>query len=173
MAVELKEITISSMVMLLLNAVMWYAMYMHNRRVVESDDRLKAMMEEISNLAKSQDERYDNLLERFDKKLDQKSEDIKKLEEQNSSLAKSKDERYDKTVERFDGKIDQKSKEVKKLEERIWELQNDLKANYSPRVEVGKLFGNLVQKVDRNQKEILTKIDNLPCLEAKCPSEKK
>lgn len=58
------------------------------------------------------------------------------------------------------------------LGDRVWGVNADLKENYQTRREGLRLYGNLAQKLDANQRELLDKLDGLPCKEASCPGEK-
>ena len=69
--------------------------------------------------------------------------------------------------------IESQDKRYEKLTDRIWQLDNELKQNYAPRREVYKLYGNIVQQLDRTRDEILERVEKLPCLQAQCPSETK
>jgi len=58
-------------------------------------------------------------------------------------------------------------------EARLWALNSDLKENYELRRDAMRLYGTLTQNQNKNQRELLERIDTLPCHAPACPGEKK
>ena len=56
---------------------------------------------------------------------------------------------------------------------RLWALNSDLKENYELRRDAMRLYGTLTQNQNKNQRELLERIDTLPCHAPACPGEKK
>lgn len=57
----------------------------------------------------------------------------------------------------------------KDLNDRVWSLNTDLKENYQTRREGMREYGTLAQTLNAHHKEVMDKIDALPCKAASCP----
>jgi membrane protein implicated in regulation of membrane protease activity len=57
------------------------------------------------------------------------------------------------------------------LGDRVWQVNSDLKENYQPRREGLRLFGSLAQTIEQQHREIMARLDGLPCRLPKCPGD--
>lgn len=55
------------------------------------------------------------------------------------------------------------------LETRAWHINADLKENYSPSRETGRMYGSMRQAIDQHHAETMARIDALPCHGPVCP----
>lgn len=145
-AVSVREISIESLVLLVVNVMLVVAstiiIFSVRRMVAQNDSAHSALHERCDTLQHRADERE----ERLDARLEKLADALSAEREQRHQCA---------------GAIEQK----------LWGMNADLKEHYPTRRETMRQYGTLVQTINDMSADIGNRLDELPCRQVRCPQE--
>ncbi|MBN1943712.1 MAG: hypothetical protein JW849_10510 [Phycisphaerae bacterium] len=95
-----------------------------------------------------------------DKADKSRDERIEKLETMIAQLGRSlSDER------------DARHADMKEQADRLWQFSGEVRESYLKRHEGLRLFGSIARRVEKGTRELMDRIENLPCTQTHCPSQ--
>lgn len=148
----LTEVSIGGMVLLLVNVLLAVAggiiAWSSRRLVARNDEDHRQIIVKVEELARETGERIDQHRDRVDLRIGALTDAVAAEREARHSSHKG-------------------------VDDKTWQINTDLKENYAPRREVMRLFGSLAQRLDQQHRDVIERLDGLPCKRPACPGVEK
>lgn len=96
---------------------------------------------------------------------------LRRLVRQNDEMHARDAARVDKLLEAIAAERDSRHEGDHAVDTRVWQLHSELPERYQTRHEGMRLYGALSRKTDAHHRELMDRLDGLPCRQAQGPTE--